>query len=166
MQKKPQAFVDRGFVFVSTNYRFVPQATVKEMTGDVARAIRWVRDHIREYGGDPDAVFVMGHSAGAHLAALVCTDDTYLKAEGVPLAAVRGCVPVDVSVYDIPKRLADGGSTPAATFTAVFGEAAEGQLELSPAHHVGKGKGIPRSSSCTSPTAPTPRLSRTGSRTS
>src|SRR6266851_6619558 len=41
VQKKPQAFVDKGFVFVSTNYRFVPNATIKEMAGDVAKAIRW-----------------------------------------------------------------------------------------------------------------------------
>jgi acetyl esterase/lipase len=140
---KPRSFAARGFVFVAVNYRFVPKVTVREMTGDVAKTIKWVREHIREYGGDPDAVFVMGHSAGAHLAALVCTDDRYLKAEGVPMAALKGCVPVDVSVYDIPKRLKDGGSTPAATFTAVFGEDEAGQRELSPALHVGRGKGIP-----------------------
>src|SRR5688500_16528173 len=41
VQKKPQAFTEKGFVFVSTNYRFVPGASVKEMTGDIAKAIRW-----------------------------------------------------------------------------------------------------------------------------
>ena len=64
VQKKPQAFVDKGFVFVSTNYRFVPNVTVKEMTGDIAKAIRWVHDHAKDYGGDPKSIFVMGHSAG------------------------------------------------------------------------------------------------------
>src|SRR3954463_11323845 len=48
VKQKPQAFVDKGFVFVSINYRFVPQVTVKEMTGDVAKAIRWVYDHAKE----------------------------------------------------------------------------------------------------------------------
>jgi arylformamidase len=112
VQKKPQAFVDRGFVFVSANYRFVPDVTVKEMAGDIAKAIRWVHDHAGEYGGDPKSIFVMGHSAGAHLAALVCTDDRYLRAEGLPLSVIRGCVPVDVSVYDVPKRIKDSGSVP------------------------------------------------------
>src|SRR5947209_14225766 len=42
VQKKPQAFADKGFIFVATNYRFVPKVTVKEMTGDIAKAIRWV----------------------------------------------------------------------------------------------------------------------------
>lgn len=143
MQQKPQAFVDKGFVFVSTTYRFVPNVTVKEMTGDIAKAIHWVHDHAKEFGGDPDTIFVMGHSAGAHLAALVCTDESYLKAEGLSLANVRGCVPVDVSVYDIPKRLKDGGSVGPAAFTAIFGDTGESQREFSPAMHVAKGKNIP-----------------------
>ena len=61
VQRKPQAFVDKGFVFVSVNYRFVPQVTVKEMTHDIAKAIRWVHDHAKDYGGSPDKLFVAGH---------------------------------------------------------------------------------------------------------
>src|SRR5262249_5003934 len=101
VQKKPQQFVAKGYVLFSTNYRFVPAVTVKEMTSDIAKAIRWVHDHAREYGGNPDSIFVMGHSAGAHLAALVCTDDRYLKAEGLSLSIIKGCVPVDTAVYDV-----------------------------------------------------------------
>jgi len=143
VQLKPQAFADKGYLFVAINYRFVPEVTVKEMTADVAKAIRWVHDHAKEYGGDSNAIFVMGHSAGAHLAALVCTDDRYLKAEGLSLATVKGCVPVDVSVYDIPKRLKDGGDVAPATFEAIFGKDAEGHKDLSPALHVAKDKKIP-----------------------
>ncbi len=141
--KKPQAFVDKGYVFVATNHRFIPNVTVKEMTGDIAKAIRWVHDHAKEYGGDPRSIFVMGHSAGAHLAALVCIDDRYLKAEGLPLSIIKGCVPVDVSVYDIPKRLKDGGSVATATFTKTFGEKEESQRDYSPVAHVAKDKNIP-----------------------
>ncbi len=143
VQKKPEVFVERGFVFVSTNYRFVPNVAVKEMTSDIAKAIRWTHDHAKEYGGDPNSIFVMGHSAGAHLAALVCTDERYLKAEGLSLSIIKGCVPIDVSVYDIPKRLKDGGSVPPATFIQVFGNKEETQLDLSPAIHVVKDKNIP-----------------------
>jgi arylformamidase len=144
MHEKPRAFVEKGYVLVACNYRFVPQITLKEMTADVAKAIRWTHDHAQEFGGKSDSIFVMGHSAGAHLAALVCTDDRYLKAEGLPLSILRGCVPVDVSVYDIPKRLADAtGTTPPATFIAVFGETPELHRELSPTTHVTNGKHIP-----------------------
>ena len=147
VQQKPQAFVDKGLVFVSINYRFVPQVTVKEMTGDVAKAIRWVHDHAQEYGGKKDSIFVMGHSAGAHLAALVCTDERYLKQEGLPLSIVKGCVPVDTSAYDIPQRAASvAGSVKARLAKKVqspFGDDPAVQKDLSPIAHVAKGKSIP-----------------------
>lgn len=143
MQQKPQAFADQGFVFVSINYRFVPEVTVPEMMGDVAKAIAWVHGHAGQYGGDGNSILVMGHSAGAHLAALVCTDERYLKAEGLPLSILRACVPVDVSVYDIPKRLSDGGSVAPETFKEVFGATDASYKDLSPAAHVAKGKHIP-----------------------
>jgi arylformamidase len=143
VQKKPAAFNDKGFVFVSTTYRFHPDVTVKQITGDCAKAIRWAHDHAKEIGGDPQRIIVMGHSAGAHLAALVCTDESYLKAEGLDLSILKGCIPVDVSVYDIPKRLKDGGSVAPATFTAIFGETEEAQKAVSPAAHVAKDKHIP-----------------------
>jgi acetyl esterase/lipase len=142
-QKKALAFVDKGYVFVATNYRFRPTVTVKEMTGDIAKAIRWAHEHAKEFGGDPNAIVVMGHSAGAQLAALVCTDDRYLKAEKVPLSALRGCVPVDCSFYDIPKRVKDGGTTPLKTITDIFTDAEETQRDYSAAAHVAKGKDIP-----------------------
>lgn len=143
VQKKAEAFGEKGFVFVSTNYRFVPDVTVKEMMADIAKAIRWTHDHAKEFGGDPNSIVVMGHSAGAHLAALVCTDERYLQAEGLSLAIIKGCVPVDVSVYDIPKRLKDGGSVGAGNFIAVFGKTEPEQREVSPVTYVAKGKNIP-----------------------
>jgi arylformamidase len=143
VHRKPEAFVERGFVLVAVNYRLRPEVTVSEMTGDIAKAIRWVHDHAGEYGGSPENIFVAGHSAGAHLAALVCTDERHLKAERLSLANVKGCIPVDVSVYDIPRRLKEGGSVPPATFTAIFGESEETHRDLSPVHHVAEGKQIP-----------------------
>jgi len=140
---KVQAYAEQGLITVSIGYRFFPEVTMKQMMADVAQAIRWVRDHAKDYGGDPDRLFVMGHSAGAHLAALVCTDDRYLKAEGVPMAAIRGCVPIDVSVYDIPKRMTMSGSVGTGNFQELFGETAETQADLSPVAHVAKEKDIP-----------------------
>ena len=82
VQLKPKAFNEQGYVLVSINYRFHPEVTYKEQAGDIARAIHWVHDHARDHGGDPSRVFLMGHSAGAHLAALVGADSRYLKNEG------------------------------------------------------------------------------------
>ncbi|MBA4192031.1 MAG: alpha/beta hydrolase [Planctomycetaceae bacterium] len=141
--KKPQIFVDRGFVFVAANYRFVPNVTVKEMVGDLAKAIRWIHDHAKEFGGDPNSIIVMGHSAGAQMAALVCTDDSYLKAEKLSLAILKGCVPVDCSFYDIPKRVKDGGDTSPATIKEIFTDKEDTQRDYSAVAHIAKGKHIP-----------------------
>jgi acetyl esterase/lipase len=143
VQNKPQAFVDKGFIFVSINYRFVPQVTVKEMTGDVAKAIRWVHDHAKKNGGNPNSIFVMGHSAGAHLAALVCTDDRYLKAEGLSLSIIKGCVPVDTAAYDIPQRFAQSDAAKANAGKVIFGEGEASHRDLSPITYVGKVNAIP-----------------------
>jgi arylformamidase len=142
VQAKPQAFVDKGFVFVSTNYRFVPNVTIQEIARDIAKSIRWVHDHAKDYGGDPNTMLVMGHSAGAQLAALICTDDRYLKAEGLSLAIIKGCVPVDGDTYDVPMQIASVDQRNADGYKRKFGDA-DSQKDLSPVTHVAKGKGIP-----------------------
>src|SRR6186713_2754520 len=95
VQIKPRVFMEKGFVFVSTNYRLLPSVDMATLIRDVAKSVHWVHDHIAEYGGDPNRILVGGHSAGAQLAALICTDDRYLGAEGLTLAIIKGCVPVD-----------------------------------------------------------------------
>ena len=62
IQAKPQAFADKGFVFVSTGYRLLPDVDMGTIIRDVARSVRWVHDHIGEHGGDPNRILVMGHS--------------------------------------------------------------------------------------------------------
>src|SRR6202008_2642185 len=99
VQNKPQAFLENQFVFVSTNYRLLPAVDMETNSRDIAKSIHWVHDDIAEHGGDPQRLFVMGHSAGAQLAALVCIDDRYLKAEGLSLDIIKGGVPVDGDTY-------------------------------------------------------------------
>ena len=142
VQNKPRAFADKGFVFVSVNYRLLPKVTIRQMAGDVARAVRWTHDHARDWGGDPDTMIVMGHSAGAQLAALVCTDDRYLKAEKLSLSVIKGCVPVDGDTYDVPMQIRTVEKRRAERYRMKFGDAAS-QKDLSPVMHVAKGKGIP-----------------------
>jgi arylformamidase len=151
VQIKPQVFVDKGFVFVSTNYRLLPSVDMATIVRDVAKSIRWVHDHIAEHGGDPKRLFIMGHSAGAQLAALICTDDRYLKAEGLSLAITKGCVPVDGDTYDVPaiietaetRRRAHG--LPQAKFghREKFGNDPAKHRDFSAVTHVAKDKGIP-----------------------
>jgi arylformamidase len=148
---KPKAFVDKGYVFVSTNYRFLPKVDMETIVRDVAKSIRWVHDHIAEHGGDPGRILVTGHSAGAQLAALICTDDKYLKAEGLSLAIIKGCVPIDGDTYDIPlmietgaaRRKALGQPDPKFGHYEKFGSDPIKHRDFSAVNHVARDKGIP-----------------------
>jgi len=142
VDKKPQAFVDKGYVFVSVNYRLFPDATIKQMGEDVAKAIRWTHDHAKDYGGDPNSLIVTGHSAGAQLAALVCTDDRFLKAEKLSLTIVKGCIPVDGDTYDVPMQIETVEQRRSDIYTKKFGDVSS-QKDLSPVTHVARGKDIP-----------------------
>jgi acetyl esterase/lipase len=151
VQLKPQFFVDKGFVFVSTNYRLLPDVDMGTIVRDIAKSIHWVHDHIAEYGGDPKRLLVMGHSAGAQLAALICTDDRYLKSEGLSLAIIKGCVPVDGDTYDVPAIIETAETRrrvhglPQAKFghREKFGNDPAKHKDFSAVTHVAKDKGIP-----------------------
>lgn len=151
VQIKPRVFMEKGFVFVSTNYRLLPSVDVATIFRDIAKSIRWVHEHIAKHGGDPKRILVMGHSAGAQLAALICTDDRYLKAEGLSLAIVKGCVPVDGDTYDVPAIIEVAETRwrvhglPKAKFghRQKFGNDPDKHRDYSAVTHVAKDKGIP-----------------------
>ncbi len=151
VQIKPQAFVDKGFVFVATNYRLLPNVEIETIFRDIAKSIHWVHDHIAEYGGDPNRLLVMGHSAGAQLAALISIDDRYLKAEGLSLSIIKGCVPVDGDTYDVPaiietaetRRRVHGQPQAKVGHREKFGNDPAKHRDYSAVTHVAKGKGIP-----------------------
>jgi arylformamidase len=147
---KPKAFVDKGYVFVSTNYRLLPSVDMETIVRDVAKSFRWVNDHIAEYGGDPKRVIVTGHSAGAQLAALICTDERYLKAEGLSLVTIKGCIPVDGDTYDVPmmieagaaNRKAKGEPDPKFGHYEKFGSDPVKHRDFSAVNHIARDKGI------------------------
>jgi len=151
VQLKPQVFVEKGFVFVSTNHRLLPAVEMDAIIRDVAKSLGWVHKHIAEHGGDPQRIYVMGHSSGAQLAALLCTDDRYLKAEGVPFSVLKGCVPVDGDTYDIPaiietaetRRRVHGQPQAKFGHREKFGNDPAKHKDFSAVTHVAKDKGIP-----------------------
>jgi acetyl esterase/lipase len=151
VQIKPRVFNERGYIFVSTNYRLWPSVEMGELVRDVARSLGWVYRNVSNYGGDPNRIFVMGHSAGAQLAALLCTDHRYLETEGIPIEALKGCVPVDGDTYDIPAIIVTAElrqtvhhlPLPTAGHRVKFGNDPEKHLEFSTVTHVRKGKHIP-----------------------
>lgn len=93
----------QGVVAVIINYRLSPNVMVPAMADDCARAVQWTSQHISEYGGDPNRIFVMGHSAGGGLAALLATDDALFSKLGLPKNPVKGAIlndPAGINMYD------------------------------------------------------------------
>ncbi len=106
----------QGIGAVLPNYRLSPFVKHPEHIKDVARAFAWTKNHIAEHGGKPDRIFLVGHSAGGHLVALLATDEQYLKAHGCRTADIQGVVCLS-GVYRIPAGKADvelGGNSPLA----------------------------------------------------
>ena len=84
-----RAFAAQGFVTVIADYRLVPEVRFPAFVEDGALAIRWVRDHVASYGGDPNRISLAGHSAGAYEAAMLALDRHYLRDVGVDPSIVR-----------------------------------------------------------------------------
>jgi len=151
VQLKPKFFTDLGYVFVSTNHRYVTAVPMNEIFADVAKALRWTHDHAAEFGGDRYRVVIMGHSSGAQLAAYLAIDERPLKAEGLSLKMFKGCVPVDADTFDVPavidlatnNRKAAGKPEPKYGHREIFGGKPELWTDYSATTHVAAGKGIP-----------------------
>jgi acetyl esterase/lipase len=104
--KNLYAFIGRrlakqGIVGVVINYRLSPAVHVPDMADDCARAVLWTQQHIAEYGGDPNRIFVMGHSAGGGLAALLATDDSLFVGLGITKNPVKGAILDDPAGLDM-----------------------------------------------------------------
>lgn len=111
-----QALTSRGFIAVLPDYRLYPSVTFPTFVEDGALAVRWVHDNASRIGGDPRRVYLMGHSAGAHIAALLTLDARYLRDVGLDRSAVRATAAL-AGPYDFAPRRED---------RAVFGTAATG----------------------------------------
>lgn len=138
--QKVEFFTAQGWIFVSVNYRLLPEGSHPKNAEDIAVAVAWVQQNISQHGGDAGKLFLMGHSAGAHLVSLVATDGRQLKKAGLSLSDIKGVISLDTNAYDIPKLRATSSSP---LYAVVFGEDLKIQQDASPQLHVEKGKGIP-----------------------
>lgn len=87
-----EALASRGIVTAIADYRLYPEVRFPLFVDDSAAAVAWFSAHARDFGGDPDRLFVMGHSAGAYNAAMVALDGGYLKRAGAARTPVAGFV--------------------------------------------------------------------------
>lgn len=87
-----KALAARGVTAVLPDFRDWPEGPFPVFVQDIARAVRWTRDHARELGGDPSRIYLAGHSSGAHIAALVATDARWLAAVGMKPRDLAGVI--------------------------------------------------------------------------
>ncbi|MDR5816358.1 MULTISPECIES: alpha/beta hydrolase [unclassified Caballeronia] len=87
-----QALAAHGVVTVAADYRLYPDTVFPSFLDDPATAVRWAHDHAHEFGGDPQRLFVMGHSSGAHMASMLATDPRYLAAHGLSNRSLAGMI--------------------------------------------------------------------------
>lgn len=90
----PQELMDEGFAVVAVNYRLSLRAKNPAYTEDAAAAVAWAFDHIAEYGGSKERIFVSGHSAGGYLSLMLAMDKKYLAAFGVDADQVAAYLPI------------------------------------------------------------------------
>ena len=135
VQFKPLHFTQQGYAFASTGYRLLPDAPVEEQARDVGRALETVFEQADTLGFDHNRIIIMGHSAGAHLAALVSTDPQYA---GAAFEAIQGAVLLDGAGYDIEAQLDDRARMELpGLYKRVFGDDPERHRALSPIEHIG-----------------------------
>jgi acetyl esterase/lipase len=147
---KMRHFVGRGYIYATINYRLSPQTPQKDgikhpvHAMDCAAAIAWIHDHIAGYGGDPQRLHLMGHSAGGHLAAIFGTNERFLKARGKALSILKSNVLLDPAALDIPRYVKmEGGRGMTPLYENAFGKDEANWRDASPQLHVAPGKKIP-----------------------
>jgi acetyl esterase/lipase len=87
-----RAMAARGYAVVIPDYHLYPQARFPVFNKDAALAFRWVQSNLNRWGGHPSRVFLMGHSAGAHISATLALDPQYLQVHGLAPSAIRGVI--------------------------------------------------------------------------
>jgi len=112
---KAELFTSLGYVFASVNYRLSPDppdtsdaARIRfpAQPADVGEAIGWLDRHVGEYGGDPERILLVGHSAGAQLVSLIAADSRYIRAFAVFPWQIMGAVSLDTDAFDIAQQAA------------------------------------------------------------
>lgn len=134
----PAYFNAEGYVFVSIGYTLVPDATVEQELEEIDQALAWITQNIGDYGGDASQIYLMGHSAGAHLTAMSVLQPLDTLQNWLSRGALKAVICNDVRAYDLP---ALQSHYPNGTFTdpyaMAFGQERGRLARLSPQLYLG-----------------------------
>ncbi|AIF46996.1 alpha/beta hydrolase [Dyella japonica] len=133
VEPKATHWTQAGYVFVSVDYRLWPQAGPLEQANDVADALAYVQQHAKAWGADPSRIVLMGHSAGAHLVALLSSSPSLATGRGAQ--RWLGTVSLDAGAIDVPGIM---GAPHAGFYDRVFGKNPASWREASPIDRLGR----------------------------
>ena len=128
----------KGVVTVVVDYPKSPDAQYFEMATDVAKATKWVKENIQRYGGDPDQIFISGHSAGGHLAALVSTDNQFFAQQNLT-SPLKGTILIDAAGLDMYGYLKEVDHGPQGSYLNIFSNKPQTWKAASPLYQLRPG---------------------------
>jgi len=145
-QAKENSFAEHQVVFVDANYGLAPSVVHPRQIQDVAAAVAWTKANIKKYGGNPTQIFIMGHSAGAHLVDLLGSNEKYLREKGLSLSDLKGVISLDTASLDLLQRTAEDtgeGKLVGGMIKQAFGSDPAVLKEASPTLNIAPGKTYP-----------------------
>ncbi len=135
----PLAFVSQGFVVISVNYPLRPEADFNKMMHSSANAVSWVKENIGQYGGSPQKISLMGHSAGAHIALSLVLNDHFLSEKNINVGELKTVTLLDLTVNNMLTYYQEN------KLIAYLFKGLEHQIEMvSPLHNIQKNKSLPK----------------------
>ncbi|CAN7558791.1 alpha/beta hydrolase [Pseudoxanthomonas sp. LjRoot143] len=132
VENKAAYWLPKGYILVSTNYRMRPDTAPLDQARDIARALAAVQKRAPEWNGDASRVLLMGHSAGAHLIALVGASSTLWREAGA--TRPRGVVSLDSGALDVPLTMRNPPLR--RIYDVAFGRNPEDWVAASPYHQL------------------------------
>lgn len=127
----------KGVVAVIIDYRLSPETAYQGMTTDAAMALKWVKENVSGYGGNDERIFISGHSAGGHLAALVSADNHYFDSLNIE-SPIRGTILIDAFGLDMYSFLSNKNYEKEETYYAMFSKDPATWMRGSPITYINK----------------------------
>ncbi len=125
----------KGVVTVIISYPLSPEAQYPQMGMASARAVKWVKENIDQYGGDPNGIFAAGHSSGGHLAALIALNNNYFNSLGIP-NPIQGVILIDAAGLDMYSYLKRKSFDESHTYINTFTSDPENWKDASPIYYI------------------------------
>lgn len=138
VHRKDDFFNNRGYVFISVNYTLVPQTTVERQLEEIDAALGYIVANVARFGGDPNNISLMGHSAGAHLVAMTALRPLENAQALISSGGLRAVISNDTRAYNIPRIAADAGGQLPSAYARPFGSDAARWAALSPLTYIGE----------------------------